>query len=253
MEEQEIVKNVIETTPVDFTPDRESEQISTDEFARRIGSVFKQITGDYEGASIVTPVGGGTIYARLWFSDNPDIKTKVKFVNKIADMLPRHGNIIDVMNGMTGSTAKSLAFTDDAKDYLAQIVPRVNPENKAVVITTERVKVINEKKEVHWENDQKIKWENLAYERLSIMKYSSGQKVYLVIPIDISKFLKMNNGSKDEKSGDTLQYSVNPTNTLTNGYGYLIEINRYHVEPIEEKLHKYAENRPDSVEFVRPD
>lgn len=248
--EEEVVD--IKMEPVPFTPDVEGEIIAADDLARRIGSVIKQATADYEGASIQIESSSGNVYAILWFADSPASETKAKFVKKIRDTIPSNGNIIDITNGAFGSTAKSLTLTPTAKKFLEQIIPNRAPDTTYSVVSKKNVLVHDEaKNKDFYVRKNIVNWNLITSEKISYSQYERISKVYLRVVVDVTKFMKLANGSKTE-DGDVVQYKVypRPTNTLA---GQLLELSMYHVEPIEEKTRRYSENKLDNIGFVRPE
>lgn len=137
-------------------------------------------------------------YIDLYFEDRREEENKIKFIASKAKVAEKTGGtLVDGLINAYKSRGdfRSLALTDDAKDFLKKLVPNFNPMDG---------RPIKVNKNIIWENLYKEEttqhlWTQVNNNRLY---------TYIRVPIDISKCLSMIYGSKIEGTDSHYEYKI---------------------------------------------
>lgn len=237
---------------IEFKPDAASKFITDIKLAKLIGSVFGQITGDYEGARIMNDANHN-VYADLYFKNNMKKDGYKKFIHRIGDIVDKNYNIIDMLSTISRSSVRSLELTEEGKNIIKDFLPPFAPNSNTRYIDT---KTVFNKETKSYKNEFVVNWKNVGVEvnqRSSAVGYiPSTVTTYLVIPINLSLFLA---NVYDEYVPDTkihYAYKVSLTGSPTTQNGTLLLMSRFNPDALRKSYEEQFAISVSDLGFIRP-
>lgn len=199
--------------PIEFKGTMKTMMLTTNDLCKSIGSVFSNVTKDYQGARIT--VDRGYISAQLYFSmagDAPD--GMYKFVDTYQNSVKEKNVMLRFNNSIRKNRVMSL--TDTAKSMLSDFIPQYDPISRVIYI--------NNKNEVQWNNASREYSVNVP--NSGGLLPGSKLEMFMIVPFDLTKFLKSLYGVRDKNT--RYEYSiavVRPMNNIQLGDNRIISTN----------------------------
>ena len=178
--------------------------ISSNSLNKMVSKIFRPATPDFEGPRVHVN-NNNEVCCRLYFSDNPTERVQSNQFKAIEPAIGRRngeGNgSLALMKGYNrrNTTYRRYELTDKAKEAL---MPFIKNENKS---GRQTVRYIDNGR-------YEVDWNRVVREEQDTAMYGVATKVYVSVPIDLTKLLKAVYGAKSEAG--RYQYDISIKSVL---------------------------------------